>query len=100
VKINLAEILQRDKLAWMRRTLTRKDSDGELGRLLNRYRCPMPFHAVRQDEEGIRRFAEARVEGLDAFVNGLFGDEEALDLPETAHVALLEIRRTTVPTRH
>jgi len=58
----------------MRRTPTRKDSDGELSRLLTRYRCPMPFHAVRGDKEVIRRFADARVEELDALVNGLVGD--------------------------
>lgn len=138
-----------------------KGSDADVRRLLKRYRCPMPFHAVRTyflgniacpkidtrplqalealwggelpefeslddanelvdalinglwnrltrhqsrkhpfrltvlrlptDKEGIKQFAETRVEELEAFVNGLFGDEEALNLPERAHGALTNL---------
>jgi hypothetical protein len=135
-----------------------KGSDGDVRRLLKRYSCPMPFHAIRAfflgriakpkidtrplqaledlwdgdmpefeslddanelmnalinglwnrltrhqdrkhpfrltrlplpaDKESIRQFAETRVEELEGFINGLFGDDEALDLPESAHDAL------------
>ncbi|MDZ7644051.1 MAG: RQC-minor-1 family DNA-binding protein [Woeseiaceae bacterium] len=41
-----------------------------------------------QDPATIRTFAQTRVEELEGFVNGLFGDEEAMDLPETAHIAV------------
>jgi hypothetical protein len=40
------------------------------------------------DKENIRQFAEIRIEELEAFVNGLFGEDEALNLPESAHDAL------------
>ena len=40
------------------------------------------------DAEGIRRFAGTRVEELGAFVEGLFGDAEAMDLPQNAHEAM------------
>ncbi len=41
-----------------------------------------------EDKETIRKFAQTPVEELEGFVNGLFGDEEALELPESAHVAV------------
>lgn len=136
-------------------------SDRDARRLLKRYDCPMPFHAVRafllgniacpkldtrplqaleelwggelpefeslddlneligalvnglwnrlarhQDrkhpfrltgvqlpanKEEIRQFAKTRVEELDAFVDGLFDNEERLDLPESAHEALARL---------
>jgi hypothetical protein len=141
-----------------RKPTHKKASDGDVRRLLKRYSCPMPFHAVRAfflgrivnpkidtrpvqaleylwdgdmpefeslddanelmnalinglwnrltrhqdrkhpfrltplpppaDKEGITHFARMRVEELEAFVNGLFGDDVALDLPESAHDAL------------
>jgi hypothetical protein len=144
-----------------RRSTHKKGSDGELRRLLKRYNCPLPFHAVRTfflgnmacpkietrplqvlevlwkgelpefeslddandlisslvnglwnrltvhqsrkhpfrltplpvptDREQIRRLAETRVEELESFVNGLFGGEDALNLPESAHDALTKL---------
>jgi hypothetical protein len=41
-----------------------------------------------KDKESIKKFAQTRVEELEAFINGLFGDDEALELPESAHVAV------------
>lgn len=134
------------------------DADREVQRLLKRYDCPMPYHAVRTlflgsiasptintrplkaleelwggempefasmdeaselmnalvvglwnrltrhqsrqhpfrltsllpptDAATIRQFAQTRVEELEAFVNGLFGQEQAVDLPESAQEAL------------
>ncbi|MFQ5982112.1 MAG: hypothetical protein ACE5KS_01930 [Woeseiaceae bacterium] len=39
----------------------------------------------------VQQFAQTRVEELEAFVNGLFGDNEALELPESAHEALTNV---------
>jgi hypothetical protein len=38
--------------------------------------------------ETIRQFAKVRVEELEAFVDGIFGQEQAVDLSERAHEAL------------
>jgi len=37
---------------------------------------------------GLKRFAQTRLNEIDAFVDGLFGGEEAIDLPDTAHEAV------------
>ncbi len=40
------------------------------------------------DGAGLKRFAQTRVNEIDAFVDGLFGGEEAIDMPDTAHEAV------------
>jgi hypothetical protein len=51
-----------------------------------------PFRLVRveipETREGLAHIALIRREELDGFVEGLFGAEESLDLPERAHRAL------------
>ncbi len=51
-----------------------------------------PFHLARlrapSNSAGLKRFAETRVSEIDAFVDGLFDGEEAIDLPDTAHEAV------------
>ena len=51
-----------------------------------------PFRLLRfgvaQTREGVRHFALVRRQELDGFVEGLFGLEEHIDLPERAHEAL------------
>jgi hypothetical protein len=51
-----------------------------------------PFRLLRfdvaQTREGIEYFALVRRQELDGFVEGLFGPEEHIDLPERAHDAL------------
>jgi len=51
-----------------------------------------PFRLMRfdvaQTREGLKHFALVRRQELDGFVEGLFGLEEHLDLPERAHKAL------------
>lgn len=43
------------------------------------------------DSTGLKRFAQTRVDELEAFVEGLFAGEDAIDLPETAHQAVQEL---------
>ncbi len=43
---------------------------------------------VAQTREGLKHFALVRRQELDGFVEGLFGPEEHIDLPERAHEAL------------
>src|SRR5437867_8323251 len=51
-----------------------------------------PFRLMRFDvaqaREGLKQFALVRRQELDGFVEGLFGPEEHIDLPERAHEAL------------
>jgi hypothetical protein len=51
-----------------------------------------PFRLTRMEvpatREGQATLAQLRREELEGFVDGLFGDEESLDLPERAHKAL------------
>ena len=44
--------------------------------------------AAKTDREGLRLFCQTRTEELEGFIDGLFGDEEAIDLPERANEAL------------
>ncbi len=60
-----------------------------------------PFRLLRfdapQTREGPKHFALVRRQELDGFVEGLFGREEQIDLPERAHEALgvlAEVRAT------
>jgi hypothetical protein len=43
---------------------------------------------VPPDREGVARIALVRRQEIDGFVEGLFGNEEAIELPERAHQAL------------
>lgn len=51
-----------------------------------------PFHLTRMsppvDALTFARYTRVRCEELDGFVDGLFGDDTAMDLPETAHQAM------------
>lgn len=51
-----------------------------------------PFHLTRLDPPvdalTMARYTRVRREELGGFVDGLFGDDEAMDLPETAHQAM------------
>ena len=51
-----------------------------------------PFRLLRfevaQTREGVKHLALVRVQELDGFVEGLFGPEEHINLPERAHKAL------------
>lgn len=51
-----------------------------------------PFRLLRfdvaQTREGLKHFALVRRQELDGFIEGLFGLEEHIDLPERAHEAL------------
>lgn len=51
--------------------------------LLDRHTCPVPFHAVRTS-----RFTEVRLLEIDGFLDGLFGEEAEIELPERAHLAV------------
>ena len=43
---------------------------------------------AKTDGEGLRLFCQTRSEELEGFIDGLFGDEETIDLPERASEAL------------
>ena len=65
-----------------------------------------PFRLVRIDtaptRDGLARIARVRREELDGFIDGLFGKEKSLDLPERAHRAvhaLYEMRALLEGTR-
>ena len=44
--------------------------------------------AVTPDPDDLRRVCRTRTEELEGFIDGLFGDEEVIDLPERANEAL------------
>ena len=44
--------------------------------------------ATTPDPDDLRCLCRTRTEELEGFIDGLFGDEEAIDLPERAHEAL------------
>jgi hypothetical protein len=52
----------------------------------------VPFRLVRvalpETQEGLHRLSLIRSQEIDGFVHGLFGSEEAVDLPKRAHKAL------------
>ena len=48
----------------------------------------LPRMVAKTDREGLRLFCQTRTEELEGFIDGLFGDEEAIDLPERANEAL------------
>jgi hypothetical protein len=65
-----------------------------------------PFRLIRIEvpatREGLATIAQTRLQELDSFREGLFGDNESLNLPEPAHKALgvlSEIRAMTEGTR-
>ena len=51
-----------------------------------------PFHLTRlslpKDSPSLSHYARVRLEEIEGFVNGLFGDSDAIDLPERAHRAV------------
>ena len=47
--------------------------------------------AATPDPDDLRRSCRTRTEELESFVDGLFGDEEVLDLPERANEALAKL---------
>jgi hypothetical protein len=65
---------------------------GLWNRLTRHQERSAPFRLLRFDvpetSEGLHRFALIRREELDGFVEGLFGRQEHIDLPERAHRAL------------
>src|SRR6266496_1240979 len=88
-----------------RNPTTTGPGDDEVRLLLDRYKCPIPFHEVRtrflgniaspvmsaspiETAKGLHRLALTRRQELDGFVEGLFGTQEHIDLPERAHRAL------------
>ena len=44
--------------------------------------------ATQAEPEDLRRLCQIRIDELEGFIDGLFGDEEAIELPERAHEAL------------
>jgi hypothetical protein len=65
---------------------------GLWNRLTRHQERSAPFRLLRFDvpetSEGLHRFALTRRQELDGFVEGLFGRQEHIDLPERAHRAL------------
>jgi len=79
---------------------------GLWNRLTRHQERSAPFRLTRIDvpatREGLKRLTRVRQEELEGFVEGLFGDQESLDLPERAHKALgvlAEIRAMTQGVR-
>jgi len=66
--------------------------NGLWNRLTRHQERSAPFRLVRIEvpatRAGLERIALVRREEIDGFVEGLFGKEEALDLPERAHRAM------------
>ena len=48
--------------------------------------------AHQRQPEDLRRLCQIRIDELEGFIDGLFGDEEAIELPERAHEALENLR--------
>ena len=48
--------------------------------------------ATQAEPEDLRRLCQIRIDELEGFIDGLFGDEEAIELPERAHEALENLR--------
>jgi hypothetical protein len=65
---------------------------GLWNRLVRHQARSVPFRLARMEvpatREGLAMLARQRREELEGFVEGLFGDEDHLDLPERAHKAL------------
>ena len=51
--------------------------------------------ATQAEPEDLRRLCRTRIGELDGFIDGLFGDEEAIELPERAHEALEHLGEIT-----
>ena len=50
--------------------------------------CRLVRMAATPDPDDLRRLCRTRTEELEGFIDGLFGDEEVIDLPERANEAL------------
>lgn len=65
---------------------------GLWNRLSHHQERSAPFRLTRLEvpvtREGLASLARLRCEEIDGFIEGLFGDQESLDLPERAHRAL------------
>ena len=48
--------------------------------------------ATQAEPEDLRRLCQIRIDELEGFIDGLFGDEEAIELPERAHEALEHLK--------
>ena len=48
--------------------------------------------ATQAEPEDLRRLCQIRVDELEGFIDGLFGDAEAIELPERAHEALENLK--------
>ncbi len=48
--------------------------------------------ATQAEPDDLRRLCQIRIDELEGFIDGLFGDEEAIELPERAHEALENLR--------
>ena len=65
----------------------------ELWNQLTKHQSPAdPFRLSRIEvkpiREDLRNFARVRQQEIEGFIEGVFGSNEALDLPETAHKAV------------
>jgi hypothetical protein len=65
----------------------------ELWNQLTKHQAPAtPFRLTRIEvsptREDLRNFARVRQQEIEGFIEGVFGSNEALDLPETAHKAV------------
>ena len=65
----------------------------ELWNQLTKHQSPAdPFRLSRVEvkpvREDLRNFARVRQQEIEGFIEGVFGSNEALDLPETAHKAV------------
>ena len=48
--------------------------------------------ATQAEPDDLRRLCQIRIDELEGFIDGLFGDEEAIELPERAHEALENLK--------
>lgn len=65
----------------------------ELWNQLTKHQTPAnPFRLMRIEvaptREDLRNFARVRQQEIEGFINGMFGSNQALELPETAHKAV------------
>ena len=70
---------------------------GLWNRLTEHQKRKHPFHLKRlrqpQDSKRLASYAQIRIEELRGFMDGLYGDQEAIELPERAHEALQHLSK-------